>query len=68
MKEKKQNQKKEVKKSINQRIISEIRQFKDKQDRTYLSKKENVEKMKKLYKLHLNKKNEQSILIRTILY
>ena len=50
--------KKEEKKSINQRIITEIRKFKDKQDRTYLSKKENVEKMKKLYELHLNKKTE----------
>ena len=50
--------KKEEKKSINQRVITEIRHFKDKQDKTYLSKKENVEKMKKLYELHLNKKNE----------
>ena len=46
------------KKTINQQIISQIRQFKDKQDKTYLSKKENIEKMKKLYELHLNKNNK----------
>ena len=47
-----------TKKTINQQIISQIRDFKDKQDKTYLSRKENVEKMKKLYELHLNKKSE----------
>lgn len=55
---KKIKEKKKEKKSINQRIISEIRVFKDKQDKNYLSKKENVEKMKKLYELNLNKKKE----------
>ena len=47
-----------TKKTINQQIISQIRDFKDKQDKTYLSRKENAEKMKKLYELHLNKKSE----------
>ena len=46
------------KNQMNQEIIKQIRKFKDKQDSTYLSKKENVEKMKKLYELHLSKKNE----------
>ena len=46
------------KNQMNQEIISQIRKFKDKQDATYLSKKENIEKMKKLYELHLSKKSE----------
>lgn len=47
-----------TKKTINQQIISQIRDFKDKQDKSYLSRKENNDKMKKLYELHLNKKSE----------
>tara|TARA_B100000963_G_scaffold348556_1_gene356308 strand:- start:34010 stop:34333 length:324 start_codon:yes stop_codon:yes gene_type:complete len=46
------------KNQMNQEIIKQIRNFKDKQDSNYLSRKENVEKMKKLYELHLSKKNE----------
>ena len=46
------------KNQMNQEIIRQIRNFKDKQDSSYLSRKENVEKMKKLYELHLSKKNE----------
>ena len=47
-----------TKQNINQTIIKQIRDFKDKQDKVYLSKKENVEKMKKLYQLHMNNKSD----------
>lgn len=55
--DKKKESKKITKKNINQTIIKQIRDFKDKQDKTYLSKKENIEKMKKLYELHMNNKS-----------
>lgn len=55
------NKKKPIEKitkdNVNQIIITQIRDFKDKQDRTYLSKKETTEKMNKLYELYLGNKS-----------
>ena len=54
---KKKTEKKIKKDQLNQHVISQIRNFKDKQDANYISRKDNVEKMKKLYELHLSNKN-----------
>lgn len=54
---KKKEEKKIKKDQLNQHVISQIRHFKDKQDANYLSRKDNVEKMKKLYELHMSSKD-----------
>ena len=58
--DKKKPEEKIKKNQINQHIIKQIRDFKDKQDSNYLSRKETQEKMKKLYTTYLsNKKNTE---------